>query len=337
MTRIGQKRVAFSKIIVPGSVNLKQLMASERVRELAKSCMEDSGGRPLQPPTLDAKTYRLVTGADRLAAMKVNGDQSSIFEMVEGTEQELRRLSIAENLRRRNDDQQKLAARLVESAEIEIMQGVDSGQCPVSTQCAETGHCPESTRRATRPKTVRGAAIEKVASETGKTEAAIKKAVQREEAKKKSEIDFVSTTPKSEPAELPAPLPPIRTFGANIDGAIIDSASEARDMIDELSKLFASATAKMTAYEKRFPQLGQQQRAREGLQSASHALRAARPESVCPHCKATEQMKRCLVCKGLGFVPKASLVDCPKELLVEGDEAGIYIDGKWCLLLDMEF
>ncbi len=324
MKRLGQKRVQFSKIIIPGTVKLRQLMAEPRIKELAKSFKEDSGGRPLQPPTLDAATYRLVAGADRFAACKLNGDQSTIFELVEGDEKELRRLSIVENLRRRNDDQQKLAKDLVDAAEREI------------TQEAETGQCPE-LESTTKPVTFRGAAIKRVAKETGKSEAAIKKAVQREEAKGRKPDLPPSTVEepdeKPEPAKLPAPPPPIRTLGLDVSKEILEAATDGQTLVDEMSALFTSLATKLTAFEKRFPELGQQQRAREGMEQAAHAIRSLRPACLCPHCKAQPKpIKTCAGCRGLGVVPKAKLVDVPKELMAEGDEAGIYIGGKFTLL-----
>lgn len=327
MKRLGQKRIQFRKVVIPGSVKLRQLMAEPHVIELAKSFKEDSGGRPLQAPTLDAKSFRLVAGADRFAAMKVNGDESAIFEMVDGSEEELRRLSIVENLRRRNDDQQKLARQLVEAAEKQITREADKGQCPVST------------RDVTRPHSVRGEAIKRVAKETGKSVAAIKKAVQREEKAEREEdaglssgiADFVPTQAK--PAELPAPPPPIRTLGIELPRQVEDDARQAQEMVEELSRMCTTIATKLTGFEKAFPKLGQQQRAREGLEMAANAIRVLKPDCICPHCKAQgKHLAKCLFCKGLGFVAKAKLVDVPKELMAEGDECGIYVDGKWTLL-----
>lgn len=327
MNRLGQKRIQFRKVVVPGSVKLRQLMAEPHVIELARSFQQDSGGRPLQAPTLDAQTFRLVAGADRFAAMKVNGDESAIFELVEGSEEELRRLSIVENLRRRNDDQQKLMRQLVEAAQAQIEKE------------AAVGECPEINAAKTKPLTVKGAAIRRVAKESKKPERTIARAVQREEKAEREEdlnlgagvIDVTPADTKSRavPSELPAPKP-IRAFGLAVPQPIADGAERMRTMVDEMSALCRTLAAKLTALEKTFPSLGQQQSARHGLDELSHAVRRARPESLCPYCKGDEiQQPKCHGCKGLGFVSKVMLVDCPKELLAEGTDCGIYVDGKW--------
>ena len=66
ITRYGSKRLPIAKLKLPGDI--KQRQASKHVQELAKS-LETTGGAPLNPPTVDKETMRVVTGCDRIAAL----------------------------------------------------------------------------------------------------------------------------------------------------------------------------------------------------------------------------------------------------------------------------
>jgi len=152
ITRYGSKRLPISKLKLPGDI--KQRQASKHVQDLAKS-MDITGGAPLNPPTVDKETFRVVTGCDRIAALLSLGAKSVTVELVSGDAIDLARATIAENLYRRQEDRDQLTRDLVD-LEIKV-HGVPQ--------------LPDAPPRRGRPSTGKKEAIKKIAEEKGISEA----------------------------------------------------------------------------------------------------------------------------------------------------------------------
>lgn len=152
------------------------------------------------------------------------------------------------------------------------------------------------------------------------------------------EIARAASAPKAEPAK-----PPIYVFpGVDIPKGLLERA--ARDLVhlDAMDKLCRDLARMTTEFEKSRPEDDppgapgkQRRRWREQLEMLAHLIRSEKPESICPYCKALpKHSKNCGVCKGKGYGPKQA--NTPKELWGEGDDCGIYVNGKW-ELLDLGF
>jgi hypothetical protein len=57
--------------------------------------------------------------------------------------------------------------------------------------------------------------------------------------------------------------------------------------------------------------------------------RSKMPASVCPHCKLTSLRKGCLACRGRGWLREREMANVPADLLMGGENAGVYVDGEW--------
>jgi hypothetical protein len=152
------------------------------------------------------------------------------------------------------------------------------------------------------------------------------------------EIARAASAPKDKPAK-----PPIYVFpGVDIPKGLLERA--ARDIVhlDAMDKLCRDLARMTTEFEKSRPEDDpqgapgkQRRRWREQLEMLAHLIRSEKPESICPYCKALpKHSKNCGVCKGKGYGPKQA--NTPKELWGEGDDCGIYVNGKW-ELLDLGF
>ena len=145
ITRYGSKRLPIAQLKLPGDI--KQRQASKHVQELAKS-LETTGGAPLNPPTVDKETMRVVTGCDRIAALQLLKQKTVTVELVSGDPIDLARATIAENLYRRQEDRDRLIKELVDLEQANISNAV-------------LPKTPDAAPRMGRPSTGKKEAIEK--------------------------------------------------------------------------------------------------------------------------------------------------------------------------------
>ena len=81
---------------------------------------------------------------------------------------------------------------------------------------------------------------------------------------------------------------------------------------------------------------GTYQRIKLALHDAFAAVSAANPESVYLWCKATRHQAGCIACSGTGYLTAGQMEAVTDvKLKLEGDEAGIYVDGEWVLLSEV--
>ena len=311
ITRHGPKTIKIEKLKLPGDI--KQRQASKHVQDLAKS-MDITGGAPLNPPTVDKETMRVVTGCDRIAALMLLKTDKVTVELVSGDAIDLARATIAENLYRRHEDRDQLTRELVD-LEIKV-HGVPQ--------------LPTAPPKRGRPSTGKKEAIRKIAEEKGISEAAVKQADKRARAEEKKAAE------PSQPEPTPPP-PPILTLGLDVPPDVLAAAEKEQALVDKMDRLLAELNRTYTAYQDaRGERVGLKtgQRHATALKSAFDAfstIRGQRPACVCPHCKLWPELRKtCACCRTFGFIGKTDLDSIEKCLLAEGDESGVWIaaEGK---------
>lgn len=204
----------------------------------------------------------------------------------------------------------KHARKVVEEGTKELRQAVEKGEVAVST-AATLAEAPAAIQRA-------------AVKDHGKDAPAIAKKIAEE---KKDEA------PDEEP---------IKSLGLDIPKDVLARSEKERALVDKMSRLLADLQRTYTEYET-------VRGGREGLKSGQrHAsalrdaatafktIRGQRPASVCPYCKLIpEQQKTCAACRSAGFIGEDDLKTVEECLLAEGDEAGIWIKGKWHTLIQL--
>jgi hypothetical protein len=201
------------------------------------------------------------------------------------------------------------AAKVIKEGTKALAKAVESGDVPVAV----------AAKIATAPAEVQREAVK----DHGKSAPAIAKRV---EAEKKE------TKPDSS----------IKTMGLEVPATVLERAEKEQAIIDKLDRLIAEINRTYTEYEAI-------RGGRNGLRTGQHyasalrdavtafkSIRGNRPASVCPHCKLwPELQKTCAACRCSGFVGEADLAHVEKVLLVEGDEAGVWMNGQWRTLISL--
>jgi hypothetical protein len=290
MKWLGTRKVALKSLIMPG--NFAATKAAARIMDLASSIREHGIA---EPPAVEAKTMRLIFGHDRIAALLTLKETKVEVRLWEGSPQEFRRLQIAENLHRRQDDRDALLAEYVRSEEARII---------------ELTHDVAGTSVPTT-QTVKRQARERVAAAAGIKPASVRKAEQR--AAKAAEPEEPDTS-----LDLP---PDFETLGVTVSP---DDRAVLLDAIEQTGRWAASATrilTELTTLEKFYdPAYPQPLRPaafaaiREACQRLGHVIRSEIPVSVCPYCKlGKDWRKTCTGCSGTGFVGKQAVRNAPAE------------------------
>lgn len=202
------------------------------------------------------------------------------------------------------------ARKVEESGTKELKRAVERGEVAVSTAAKLAEADPEVQRAAVK--------------DHGKAAPAIAKKIAEEKR------------------EAPKPAPAIKTLGLDVPAEVMARAEKEQALVDKLDRLITEINRTYTEYETI-------RGGRNGLKTGQHhatalrdavtafkSIRGNRPASVCPHCKLwPELQKTCAVCRCAGFVGEADLERVEKVLLVEGDEAGVWINGQWRTLISL--
>lgn len=204
----------------------------------------------------------------------------------------------------------KHARRVIEEGTKELKRAVERGEVAVSTAAKLVEASPEVQRAAVKD---RGKAAPVIAKQIAE--------------KKKDE----------EPAE-----DPIKSLGLDVPKDVLARSEKERALVDKMSRLLAELNRTYTEYEgfrggRAGLKTGQRHASalRDAL-TAFRTIRGQRPASVCPHCKLIpEQQKTCAACRASGFIGEDDLKAVEECLMAEGDEAGIWINGKWHTLIQL--
>lgn len=311
----GYLQVSIRKLRLPGDI--KQRQSQPHVLALAKS-IEDNGGDPIHAPTINAETYELIAGRDRMAALLLSGAKKAWCHVVaEVSETDAKRLEIAENLHRRRDDQDALRAQYVALAE---------AACSENDSVTQRGSMETiSTLDAKRKGTARGAAIRAVAEAEGVTPRAIRQSLARAEADEEPADPSESI---EQAAELP---PPVDTYDVPVahlaqQFAEVRVAQAAMDEADRALRKAQSALSGLkdgSALQRRLHAAVYQQ-----IHNAAENVRYYRPTQLCPFCKALPHLvERCSCTHGFAGTYDAGFAIAP-ELLRRGDAAMVSAGGK---------
>jgi hypothetical protein len=202
------------------------------------------------------------------------------------------------------------ARKVVEKATPALRKAVERDEIPVST-AAKLVDEPASTQKA--------------AADGGKT-------VARE---------IVATIEKQKQEAHDSPAPFVRTLGLEVPPEIMARIEKEQGLIDKMSKQLAELKRTYSEYEKL---TGVEQFGTRGHLSSSfrtainelNVLRGRRPASICPHCKLLPELQpTCACCRASGFIGETELGRVEKCLLAEGDDAGVWAQGKWRTLASM--
>lgn len=301
------KKIAISKLKLPGDIRARQ--KKPHVERRAGSIKRIG---LISLPVVNAETMELIAGRDRIAALLANGTKAVEVRLFSGTADELREVELAENIERRNDDQDvKEYVDLVEKrlkAEREAAGGQD-----ISGQADQKSSGPG------RKKTTRGEAREEVAAALNKSPEAVRAHEKRAEAKAAPNNEFLPPEPDGPPP------PPVDTFGLPLlaDGeseelcAIQDACTSADSFLRRASAALApiQGTKLGGALYQVLVRL---------VHDAGAEIRRARPTSVCPFCKRIpSRVSTCAACHHRipGFVGTDGLLGVAEELRLGGEQA----------------
>ncbi len=317
----------------------KQLDA-DKVAEIAESFV--SVGQ--LAPIAITKDRRVLWGHHRIAAAKDVGWKKIRCEIVdassaEGTEAR----GIAENLHRRTvtgPERDKLRKRF-----IALTQPIDDVDRDVAAiQAAEL---PEKKRgKAALPGrdaqliTRSGAPKKGRPVGTGTKEVAHRKSVARAMVVTEGTLrrSVKRATIAESPPEPPAPV--IKTHEIEIPADIDNNIRILAEGLDGIENALKTAQARVTklvddtaANPSRRMDL---QLLKERLKMLAAAVRDHRPASACVYCKLVPTIvETCTACKATGYLERAQLEDVPKELLIEGEGAGIFEAGQFTKLSEL--
>jgi len=308
-------RLEISRMRLPGDMGMRR--AAEHVQQLAKNV---STMGVLNAPIVRAGTYQLISGHDRIAACLVAGIAALDCRVVDATDEEVERMALSENLFRRHDDQKALRSRMVELEAKRIDEDRDAANYP--------DNVPEIKRRPGRPKTTVVEARETVAVGAGVKPDTLRKADSRARAKEAAQAAAPADVPAEEPNE-----PCVATFGRNDRGArlLLEAAADIQAQVDEAARAVAAAVNPLRALVKHKAPVAAlpMQAIFEAARQLANDIRALKPTSFCPFCKAIEQVRPdCTFCKGDGVVREEALRHVAPELLAAGPDAIVLHRGR---------
>lgn len=303
------KWVTIMDLRLPG--DFKARLASEGVRQLADS------GDILQPPAIRKEDSSVIFGGDRLAAVHKRGNQQAEVWVIDCTEDEAEEMRLVENAFRRETDHGARAALVARH-----LAAIDARK---ATQEAINFQSKEKPKRG-RPLTAEGAARAEVAAATGVSKNALEVQAHREKAEQRSEAGAQQGDGNQ---SVPAPAGVAPPPGADI-----------AEKLDAINALLVQATGLVTKLAKEHPELVERfqlQALKFKLQrEVAPGFRAIRPLATCGYCKlVASELPNCGACKGSGWLTQDQHADMPGELLVTGDGAGIFMDGKFVTLVQL--
>jgi hypothetical protein len=312
--RHGIKTVAIAKLRLPGDIEKRRKLP--HVAALGDS-FDATGGQPGNAPWVQWGTWKLIAGADRIAAALNLGRKEIDVLLLEGSEIDLERASLVENVRRRPTVDQTIVALL------KLEHPRKSETFPTVEDSEEDEHeDPEPAKRG-RPNTGKGEAVARVAKAVGKSPTAVRAAVARVEAK------AAPVEPEADPDicidDMDLTIPPHALTKATEKHTFM------RSLYSSLIKLQRDLTRFENGYKKEFTVI------KDKLHDAAQATKRATPNSLCPYCKGVHKSKDCAACKGKAFLTIGEMEGVPDDakLLARGAKAGVYVDGKFHLLAEL--
>lgn len=325
MKRIGVKRIKLSSIKAGGDV---AKLRSDPLVKAIQSSLVTTGGQPAEPIVVD-KNNNIVAGRKRLAAC-LNEKVPFVDVMVfDGTADELEQICLVENVRRRHlvgpeldEEISKLVTLQMASVPHEDTDGEDEEEEPAEKEEPKRG----------RPKTDTTKAREVVAAKIGTTPEAVRSAEKR--AKQ-------AAAPKE-----PVKTPPAIDRDSAIDMLGVDAPAKLIKLTNEEHSLLSDLYSDLVEMSKRITRISKATgRTYTALDEAVHNAGAVCkrevPSHICVWCKCHSRLqKTCLGCKGKGYLTVGEMEaihdkKLREQLLQSGDDAGVYVDGKFVPLKEI--
>lgn len=259
----------------------------------------------LAPPVLNKTTGRvfvLLAGRDRIAADLLNEETMGWFKVVQTDAMGAKRVEREENLRRRNDDRDKLIAEEVE----ETKKSIVAQDAKVAKETKPDTVSEKSKAPVGRPKTVETKAREAVAEKLKTTPDAIRKATER--------------AAKADKPAKPA-KPPVEAHGVALSPAFIGVVTAIQGHLDDVDRHLKAAQAAMSRlpgphHHGTLPAVIAE--ATKAVHDIAARVRAQRPVSVCLSCKDPDgkegRLDKCPACLGAGWITVSATKDVPAEL-----------------------
>lgn len=280
MNFLSVKRIALRRLRLPGSFRPK--LREPGVVLLSKHIDE----KGLFLPVLVRKSDgRVLDGFDRVAAHFVLKREDIWCLLCECTDEEAALIEMEVNVARRHDPAR--AAKTLEA--------IDSIAATIE---------PPKVKTPGRPLSKRGVARKKVADALGVSVHAVKSAEYREKRKRGEKRE----------------VRPIKTLGMTLPETLLKNSHDLGSLFDEAAIRAQQALACLTEVESRgLPYSPSRlQRLRRELQEMAGVIRNARPDSVCPYCRAIPAIcAGCQACRGAGMLTVNEMANIPAALLDE--------------------
>jgi len=248
--------------------------------ELSKALAD--GGAYYPPIVLSARGERmprLVTGQEEVYAAALAGMKRITVLVLQGT------LADAALIKDGPMNWMKIGDKIAVARRIATMEN------------PTTGHLG-------RPKGPNRVMLEELAGEVGLTVEALLKRQKRKRAKARSEG---LTEPE-----------PVRSLGMRLTPAFSRQTTRAREIVQRTLDKVVDARRTLGSFGLDgipFP-VARLERIKDDFAELELILRASRPESICPACKATEALcGGCAMCVGLGYILENQLPNVPADLL----------------------
>lgn len=310
------RMVRIKSLRLPGD-----LVARSRTDEIRELAGDIAVNGLIHPVTVNATTKELICGRDRVAAhLRLKRTHIAAIMVEVSDSVQVKRLTIAENLRRRQDNRTDLLAAYaaLETIEVRAKDLAELMSMPEDVAKAKDFDDVEEETPVERrtvvtketlprgPKKTVGAAREKVAAVAGVTPEAVRSAQRRAASKK---------------AEKPeAPVEPsmvIRTFGNPVPSEIVEAAKEAQGIVDAIDRHLRAALREMSRLEPY--KIAAQQRLYQQIRQAGGGVRHMRPDAVCPWCKGLSPS--CESCGGRRWLTVAEMQNVPAEQIAGAQPA----------------
>lgn len=314
--------------------DIKARQKQPHVIELAAS-IRATGGRLINPITIQKRTRVLLAGRDRLAAVLLNQSSTVDAHQVEADAKEAARIERHENLHRRPVDRDRLIAEEVAEAAktIDTAKAAAKADPPPKAEKPDklSGKSPKAPKAEPapkgRPKSSKGEAREQLAKKLGTTPEAVRKSEQR--ATKADTPPAVKAGPKS------LPNWGVETFGVLVSDDFAEAIGVIIRGLDATDRHLKAAQAAVTKLELEIVvgdiETGALPRIKQLLHDAASAARALHPKMVCAYCKDPDdeagRREKCKGCDNRGYLSEGRAQGVPPELTIKGEHAMVS-DGK---------
>ena len=300
---------------------------------------------------------KVLDGRNRLRACDALGIKPKTVDY-KGTDPIGHILSLNLNRRHLNASQRAMIVADIETLKVGANQHVtprsysDEGRSidlpSLGAACKGARVSPGSAKRARTvkasgtPELTSSVRAGKIAVSTASVLATAPEKVQREAAENPKNAPAIAKRIEEEKREEKPKGPPIKTLGLDVPADVAAAAEKEQALVDKMDRLLSELKRTYTEYEaargdRKGLKTGQHHTSalRYSLQ-AMNTIRGQRPASVCPYCKLLPEIRKtCASCRTAGFVGEFDFERAAKELLVEGDDAGIWVNGKWQTMISM--